>query len=258
LPEIVRKQVIPGEVIVSGDYRPGSFVERRGNELIALRIGLAEIIRSDVKVIPLSGSYLPRVEDQVVGKVVNTTGYGWEIDINSCFLGYLPAQFVFGRDFSPGTHDLSSRFRVGDLLLAKIEACDRTRDPQLSIRGPGLGKIPRGELVKISPTRVPRLIGKKGYMIKMIGNLTHCDIRVGQNGLVVLAGPPEGVVKAVSAVELIEQEAHMADLTQKVEHFLTGGAVSANPAEPASDNVSPAATEGAGSKEPDSGSPSGE
>jgi exosome complex component RRP4 len=248
LPEIVRKQVIPGEVIVSGDYRPGSFVERRGNELIALRIGLAEIIRSDVKVIPLSGAYLPRVEDQVVGKVVNTTGYGWEIDINSCFLGYLPAQFVFGRDFSPGTHDLGSRFRVGDLLLAKIEASDRTRDPQLSIRGPGLGKIPRGDLVKISPTRVPRLIGKKGYMIKMIGNLTHTDIRVGQNGLVVLAGPPDGIVKAVAAVELIEQEAHMADLTQKVERFLTGG----NPQEAPAEGAAPAGPS------PSDGNPSGE
>jgi len=223
LPEIVRKQVIPGDVIVSGDYRPGSFVERRGNDLIALRIGLAEIVRSDARVIPLSGIYIPRVEDLVVGNVSNLTGYGWEVDINSCFLGYLPAQFVFGRDFSPATHDLSSRFRVGDLMLAKIEAYDRSRDPQLSIRGPGLGIIPGGELVKISPTKVARLIGKKGYMIKMIGNLTHCDIRVGQNGLVVLEGPPDGVVKAVKAVHLIEQEAHLADLTQKVEAFLTSG-----------------------------------
>jgi exosome complex component RRP4 len=223
MPDIIRKQVIPGDVIASGDYRPGSFVERRGNDLIALRVGLAEVIRSDVKVIPLSGAYIPRVEDQVVGKVVNVTGYGWEIDINSCFLGYLPAQFVFGRDFSPATHDLSSRFALGDMLLAKIEAYDRSRDPQLSIRGPGFGKIPQGELVRISPTKVPRLIGKKGYMIKMIGNLTHCDIRVGQNGLVVLAGPTEGVLKAVKAVELIEREAHMADLTQKVEAFLTSG-----------------------------------
>jgi exosome complex component RRP4 len=220
MPEIIRKQVIPGDVIVSGDYRPGSFVELRGNDLISLRVGLAEIIRSDVKVIPLSGSYIPRVEDQVVGKVVNTTGYGWEIDINSCFLGYLPAQFVFGRDFSPATHDLSSKFMIGDLMLAKIEAFDRSRDPQLSIRGPGFGKIPGGELVRISSTKVPRLIGKKGYMVKMIGSITGCDIRVGQNGLVVLAGSPEGILKAVKAVELIEQEAHMADLTQKVEAFL--------------------------------------
>lgn len=234
MPEIIRKQVIPGDVIASGDYRPGSFVERRGNDLIALRVGLAEVIRSDVKVIPLSGSYIPRVEDQVVGKVVNVTGYGWEIDINSCFLGYLPAQFVFGRDFSPATHDLNSRFSIGDMLLAKIEAYDRSRDPQLSIRGPGLGLIPHGELVRISPTKVPRLIGKKGYMIKMIGNLTHCDIRVGQNGLVVLDGPAEGVVKAVQAVQLIEQEAHMADLTQKVEAFLTQSGPANAPSAPSS------------------------
>ena len=225
MPEIVRKQVIPGDVIVSGDYRPGSFVERRGNDLIALRIGLAEIVRSDAKVIPLSGIYIPRVEDLIVGKVSNMTGYGWEVDINSCFLGYLPAQFVFGRDFSPATHDLSSRFKIGDLMLAKIEAFDRSRDPQLSIRGPGLGLVPGGELVKISPTKVPRLIGKKGYMIKMIGNLTHCDIKVGQNGLVILDGPSEGVVNAVRAVHMIESEAHLADLTQKVEAFLSGGAV---------------------------------
>ena len=218
--EITRKQVIPGDVIITGDYRPGMFVQRRGNDMVALRIGLAEIIREDVKVIPLSGAYIPRTEDQVVGKVVNVTGYGWEADINSCFVGYLPGQFVFGRDFSPATHDLTTRFTVGDLLLAKIEAFDRTRDPQLSIRGPGLGKIPQGEIVKISPMKVPRLIGRKGYMINMIAELTSCEIKVGQNGLIVLDGPPEGVAKAVQAIELIEQEAHMADLTTKVQQLL--------------------------------------
>jgi exosome complex component RRP4 len=220
LVEITRKQVIPGDVIITGDYRPGMFVQRRGNDMVALRIGLAEIIRNDVKVIPLSGAYIPRVEDQVVGKVVNVTGYGWEADINSCFVGYLPGQFVFGRDFSPATHDLTTRFMVGDMMLAKIEAFDRTRDPQLSIRGPGLGKIPQGEIVKISPMKVPRLIGRKGYMINMIAELTSCEIKVGQNGVVVLDGPPEGVAKAVQAIQLIDQEAHMADLTTKVQQLL--------------------------------------
>jgi exosome complex component RRP4 len=218
--EITRKQVIPGDVIVTGDYRPGMFVERRGTDMVALRVGLAEVVRNDVKVIPLSGAYMPRVEDQVVGKVVNVTGYGWEADINSCFVGYLPGQFVFGRDFSPATHDLTTRFTVGDLLLAKIEAFDRSKDPQLSIRGPGLGKIPRGEVVKISPMKVPRLIGRKGYMINMIAELTGCEIKVGQNGLVVLDGPPQGVAKAVEAIGLVQQEAHMADLTTKVQQLL--------------------------------------
>jgi len=220
LVEITRKQVIPGDVIVTGDYRPGMFVQRRGSDMVALRVGLAEIVGNDVKVIPLSGAYIPRAEDMVVGKVVNVTGYGWEADINSCFVGYLPGQFVFGRDFSPSTHDLSTRFTVGDLMLAKIEAFDRTRDPQLSIRGPGLGKIPQGEIVKITPMKVPRLIGRKGYMINMIAEFSSCEIKVGQNGVVVVDGPAEGVRKAVQAIELIEQEAHTADLTTKVQQLL--------------------------------------
>ncbi len=218
--EIARKQVIPGDVIVTGDYRPGMFVQRRGNDMVALRVGLAEIVRNDVKVIPLSGAYVPRAEDMVVGKIINVTGYGWEADINSCFVGYLPGQFVFGRDFSPSTHDLRTRFTVGDLLLAKIEAFDRTRDPQLSIRGPGLGKIPRGEIVRLSPMKVPRLIGRKGYMINMIAETTNCEIKVGQNGMIVVDGTPEGVSKAVQAILLVEQGAHTADLTTKVQQLL--------------------------------------
>jgi exosome complex component RRP4 len=228
LVEITRKQVIPGDVIVTGDYRPGMYVQRRGSDMVALRIGLAEIVRNDVKVIPLSGAYIPRAEDMVVGKVVNVTGYGWEADINSCFVGYLPGQFVFGRDFSPSTHDLTTRFKVGDLMLAKIEAFDRTRDPQLSIRGPGLGKIPQGEIVKMTPMKVPRLIGRKGYMINMIAEFSACEIKVGQNGVVVVDGPAEGVRKAVAAIQLVEQEAHTADLTTKVQQLL-GAPISAAP-----------------------------
>jgi exosome complex component RRP4 len=238
LVEITRKQVIPGDVIVTGDYRPGMFVQRRGSDMVALRIGLAEIVRNDVKVIPLSGAYMPRAEDMVVGKVVNVTGYGWEADINSCFVGYLPGQFVFGRDFSPSTHDLTTRFQVGDLMLAKIEAFDRTRDPQLSIRGPGLGKIPQGEIVKITPMKVPRLIGRKGYMINMIAELSSCEIKVGQNGVVVVDGPAEGVRKAVQAIELIEQEAHTAELTTKVQQLL-GAPISAAPAASPEDSGEP-------------------
>lgn len=218
--EITRKQVIPGDVIATGDYRPGMFVQRRGNDMVALRVGLAEIVRNDVKVIPLSGAYMPRPEDMVVGKIVNVTGYGWEADINSCFVGYLPGSFVFGRDFSPATHDLTTRFNVGDLLLAKIEAFDRTKDPQLSIRGPGLGKIPQGEIVKMTPMKVPRLIGRKGYMINMIAETTATEIKVGQNGVVVIDGTPEGVRKAAEAVRLVEQDAHTPDLTTKVQQLL--------------------------------------
>ena len=224
MPMIERKQVIPGDVIAKGNYQYGSYIEKRGDEYIALRVGLAEVGRDDVKLNPLTGPYLPRAEDQVIGKVVDLNGFGWVVDINSCFDGFLPASFVFGRDFSPSTHDLSSKFKVGDILGARIESFERGRDPQLSIRGEGYGLVSKGEIVKISPTKVPRLIGRRGAMINLIMQKTAADLQVGQNGVVVVTGPPEGIVKATEAIKMIEQETYAADLMGKIEQFLGDGA----------------------------------
>jgi exosome complex component RRP4 len=222
LPTIERKQVIPGDVITRGNHRYGAYIEKRGDEYIALRVGLAEVGRDGVKLNPLTGPYLPRAEDEVIGKVVDINGFGWVVDINSCFDGFLPASFVFGREFSPSTHDLSSKFRVGDIIGARIESFERSRDPQLSIRGHGYGKIDSGEIIKISPTKVPRLIGRRGAMINLISERTGCDVRVGQNGVVVVNGPPEGIVKTAKAIKMVEEEAHAADLMAKVDAYLGG------------------------------------
>lgn len=222
MPMIERKQVIPGDVITRGNHRYGSYIEKRGDEYIALRVGLAEVGREGVKLNPLTGPYIPRAEDDVIGKVVDINGFGWVVDINSCFDGFLPASFVFGREFSPATHDLSSKFRVGDMIGARIESFERSRDPQLSIRGHGYGKIDSGEIIKISPTKVPRLIGRRGAMINLISEKTGCDVRVGQNGVVVVNGPPEGIPKTTKAIKMVEEEAHAADLMSRMEAYLGG------------------------------------
>ncbi|MDA4124971.1 MAG: exosome complex RNA-binding protein Rrp4 [Thaumarchaeota archaeon] len=227
MPMVERKQVIPGDVIARGNYQFGNYVEKRGDEYVALRVGLAEISPEEIKLNPLTGPYLPRPEDQVIGKVVDINGFGWVVDINSCFEGFLPASFVFGREFSPATHDLSSKFKIGDVIGARIESFDRSRDPQLSIRGEGYGKIPRGEITKISPTKVPRLIGRRGAMINLISERTGCDVQVGQNGVIVVVGPPEGIVKTANVIKMIEQEAHAADLMSRVEEYLGGSASAA-------------------------------
>ncbi|MBI3840622.1 MAG: S1 RNA-binding domain-containing protein, partial [Thaumarchaeota archaeon] len=211
-----RRQVTPGEVIARGNYQFGDYIEKRGDEYIALRVGLAEVSSDGVRLNPASGPYMPKAEDQVIGKVVDINGFGWVVDINSCFDGFLPASFVFGREFSPSTHDLSSKFRVGDMIGARIEASERSRDPQLSIRGEGYGKIPAGEIVKISPTRVARLIGKRGAMINMVMEKTGCDLQVGQNGVVVVTGPPEGIVKSRTAIKMIDEGTHGPDLMNRV------------------------------------------
>ena len=225
---IQRKQVIPGDVVAKGNYRYGSYIEKHGDEYVALRVGVAEVLRDEIKLNPLTGPYLPHTDDEVIGKVVDINGFGWVVDITSCFDGFLPASFVFGRDFSPATHDLSSKFRVGDIIGTRIETSERSRDPQLSIRGQGYGKIESGEIVKISPTKVPRVIGRRGAMINLISERTGCDVRVGQNGVVVVDGSPEGIMKAVKAIMLVEEETHAPDLMSKVEEALGGSAVGGN------------------------------
>jgi exosome complex component RRP4 len=219
LPMIERKQVVPGDVIATGNKRYGSYIEKRGDELIALRVGFAEIVGDEVKLNPATGPYIPRADDEVIGKVVDVNGFGWVIDINSAFDGFLPASFVFGRDFSPATHDLSSKFKVGDVLGMRIEAAERSRDPQMSIRGHGYGRVDSGEIVKIAPAKVPRLIGRRGAMINMISEKTACDIKVGQNGVVVVNGPVDGISKAVLAIRMIE-EVPSADLVRRIQELL--------------------------------------
>jgi exosome complex component RRP4 len=221
MPEVKRKFVVPGDVVAKGvHHRLGANVLKRGEDIVATRVGLAEI-GDVIRVIPLSGPYIPKVDDFVVGKIIDYSAFTWEVDINSCFLAILPAQNVFGRQFSPTGESLSAKFDIGDLIGAKIQAFDRTRDPVLTLLGGhGLGKIDRGKVVKIQPSRVPRLIGKKGSMIRTIEEKTRCRLTVGQNGIVVVNGPPEGVLKAIKAIRLIEEEAHTADLTQRVQELL--------------------------------------
>src|ERR687890_117822 len=161
--ELKRKYVIPGDKIVDGNFRPSMNVIRVGNSIFSTRIGIAETGRDGIKVIPLSGVYIPRVNDVVIGKIVDRSSLSWDVDINSCFSAHLPAQDVFGRDFSPARDDMNRELATGDLITARIIAFDRKRDPMLTIQDRDLGKIHRGESLKISATRVPTQPHKPGY-----------------------------------------------------------------------------------------------
>ncbi|HEX7033902.1 MAG TPA: exosome complex RNA-binding protein Rrp4 [Nitrososphaera sp.] len=253
--DVKRRYVIPGDKIAEGNFRPLMNVVKAGNALIATRIGIAETGRDGVKVIPLSGVYIPRVNDLVIGKIVDHSSLSWEVDINSCFSAHLPAQDVFGRDFSPARDDMNRYFATGDMITARVVAFDRTRDPMLTVQDRDLGKIPRGEVLKISATRVPRLIGKRGSMIQTIEQATQTRVLIGQNGIVVVTGrTPEGIQLAVRAIKMVEEEAHTANLTQRIKVLLN---VPDTPQTPPSSQVSqqqeaqpsaPSAVNGGGGK----------
>jgi exosome complex component RRP4 len=216
-----KRYVIPGDVITTGPYRPDQNVTLDGNRIIATVVGISEISDDSVRVIPLTGMYIPKSSDLVIGKVVSHTSLSWEVDINSCYVGILPAADVFGRDFSAHADELTSKLDKGDLIATRIVNFDRTRDPLITIADRELGKIESGTLIKISPSKVPRLIGKRGSMIQTIEMATHAVITIGQNGLIVVScDDSNGLLKAIKAIRMIEEEAHMANLTDKVKEML--------------------------------------
>ena len=216
-----RKYVIPGDLVTTGPFRPEQNVILDGDKIISTTIGISEIYDDSVKVITLTGKYIPKIDDLVIGKVNSHTSLSWELDINSCYVGFLPAQDVFGRDFSAHADELSSKLKTGDLVAARIANFDRTRDPLVTISDRDLGKIDSGDLVKISPSKVPRLIGKRGSMIQMIEMATDAAVTIGQNGWVVVScETSEGLLKAKKAIEMVNEKAHVVNLTDQIKDML--------------------------------------
>jgi len=217
--------VLPGDVIVTGDYRPEQNVILDGNRLMSTAVGFSEIEDNSVTVAPLTGLYTPKTDDLVIGKIVSHNALSWEVDINSYYPGILTAFDIFGKDYSASRDDLSLKLNTCDIILARI-ANVGSRDPLLTIIGENLGKIDSGELVKISPTKIPRLIGKHGSMIQSIEASTNATITVGQNGLIVVScDETNGLLKALAAIRMVDEQAHLVNLTDKVKKMLESNGV---------------------------------
>ena len=216
-----KRHVIPGEIITSGPYRAEQNTIQVGDNIVSTIVGLSDVYDGSVRVIPLTGGYVPKDDDLVIGKIVSHSSLSWTADINSCYVGMLPASDVFGRDYSSSSDDMTAKLAKGDLIAARIVNFDKTRDPLITISGRELGKIDSGELVYISPSKVARLIGKRGSMIQMIESGTHAQITIGQNGLVVVSCEnSDGLLKAIKAIELVEEKAHVANLTDQINDML--------------------------------------
>ncbi|MHA1264209.1 MAG: exosome complex RNA-binding protein Rrp4 [Candidatus Helarchaeota archaeon] len=159
--------------------------------------------------------------DLVIGKVINTTIVSWKVDINSAYTATLHATTVLDRSFNPLKDDIRRHFDIGDVLAAEISAFNRTRDPVLSLKGRGLGKLRGGRIIEIIPAKVPRLIGRKGSMINLIKTETNCRLIIGQNGRIWVSGRNlESELLIEKIIRKIEREAHTSGLTDRVKELI--------------------------------------
>ncbi|TRO52838.1 RNA-binding protein [Candidatus Bathyarchaeota archaeon] len=217
-----KKQLVtPGEMLAEGDYLAGSNTYAENDKIYASRIGLADFNNKQVNVVALRSFYFPKVGDIVIGTVLEVGFNGWTVDIKAPYTALLRASDVLSRPFKPQNDELSQVLSGGDLIVAKIASYDRAHDPQLTVGEPGLGKITRGQIIKVTPSKIPRVIGKKGSMISMIKQETNCQIILGLNGVILITGKNhEDEELALAAIQKIEDESHTSGLTDRITQFL--------------------------------------
>lgn len=215
--EVVKKRriVVPGEVIVSGeDYLPGEGVRREGDNVLASRFGLAEEAGRVIKVIPISGAFIPRRNNVIIGRVIDLTFHGWLIDIDYASSAFLPIEE------SPRfikKEEMDQFLSIGDVISAKVWSV-KSRGIDLTLNGKGLGKLEDGFIFRVVPSRVPRIIGREGSMINLIKDKTGCNVTVGQNGWVWIKGPSiDAEIRARKVIEFIADKVYVEGLTEKVE-----------------------------------------
>ncbi|WP_297470760.1 exosome complex RNA-binding protein Rrp4 [Thermococcus sp.] len=218
-----RELVVPGTLLAQGPFKNGRGTFREGNRIYSTVIGLVEIRGDLIRVIPLEGPYIPEVGDNVLGKIVDVKFSNWTVDIGAPYQANLRVQDAVEERIDLLKTDLRKIYDIGDIIYAKVKAFNEINQIDLTTKGMPFkgGPLRGGQLVTITPSKVPRLIGKGGSMINMIKKLTGTRIIVGQNGWVWVSGKNDELEKlAIEAILKVDRESHTQGLTDRVKEYL--------------------------------------
>ncbi|MCI4367887.1 MAG: exosome complex RNA-binding protein Rrp4 [Thermoplasmata archaeon] len=211
---------MPGEEVPGRGLKPGPGTYRVNGRIYASVLGLLTHKPPVVRVIPLSGRYIPKAHDTVVGTVTDVQGTFWLLDIGAP--RWAPLHMT-GTPWKIDFGETAQYLRVGDSVVVGVEAIENTGRIGVTMIGDGLGKLEGGTIVTLSPAKIPRVIGRGGSMIQTITRHTGARIVVGQNGRIWIDGAPEQLVRVRAVLTLIEEEGHRSGLTERVEGLLRAG-----------------------------------
>lgn len=214
-----REIVLPGEELEGRKGRKlGSGVYTEGEKVFSKVLGMPRIDENEISVTALSGTYTPKVGDKVVGVIDATEISGWSVDINSPYMAFLPISEAVDEFVDRDRTDLSRYFDIGDIIFCRISKVTKNMVVQVSMDDYLAKKLINGTIIKVTPTKISRIIGKAGSMINLIKDKTGCDLTSGQNGVVWIRGEEKS--KAIEAVLTIEKDSHTIGLTEKIEKML--------------------------------------
>ena len=212
-----REIVVPGDILDASGMKPGENAYVLDGKVRASAMGVRNVFQNTVGVIPLRGCYMPSSGDTVIGVIEDIGPSNWLVNINAPYpaplhVNEVPWKVEFG--------DTSRYLSIGHVVILKVLSVDESRKISVTMKDSGLRRIEGGRLVKISHSKVSRVIGKSGSMISMLKNMTDCRIAVGQNGMIWVDGDDENADVAAQAIMMIEEKAQSGNLTDKIKEFI--------------------------------------
>jgi exosome complex component RRP4 len=102
----------------------------------------------------------------------------------------------------------------GAVISAKITSVNEINEAELD----QIRVFYDGEVLDVSPVKVPRIIGKKGSMLEVLTKGTGSSIMAGRNGRVWIKDGNIALLK--KAIKKIEDEAHLSNLTVRITEFI--------------------------------------
>ncbi len=218
----MREIILPSSFLLEDEsIKPTLATYKIGSKLYSSVIGLFESTNEKkLNVISLRGKYYPQVGDRVIGIVTKESVFSWSVDINSYTEAILPYSYAVKK--SKGFRaNLSKLLTVNDVVYATIISYNRFSPPILSLKKKGLGKVTSGYILSLTPSKIPRFIGKNQSMIKMITEKLGIKIIVGKNGRIVALNEDFDKIKILEeVVQKIELEAHVPGLTDRIKKLL--------------------------------------
>ena len=199
---MVKRLVIPGELVTEERKKLGSHVFVREGKIYSDSIGLVNDEGDFASVVPLEGKYTPQVGDVVIGLISGERFAVYGIDINSFY-----ASFIMKKE-------LREVLKPGRIVSAKVTRVNEMNEAELAMPRLFFG----GEIIEISPVKVPRVIGREGSMLNILKAGTGSTIIVGRNGRIWAKGGNTDLL--IKALKKISSEAHMDNLTNRVAEFL--------------------------------------
>ncbi|HKS59504.1 MAG TPA: hypothetical protein VJS68_01855, partial [Thermoplasmata archaeon] len=147
--------VLPGEEIPAQGLKPGPGTYRVGGRTFASVLGLLQQRPPQVRVVPLSGRYIPKPGDTVIGTVTDVQGTFWLLDIAAP--RWAPLHMT-GTPWKIDFGETGQYLRVGNSVVVGVESLENSGRIGVTMNGEGLGKLDGGVIITISPAKVPRVI----------------------------------------------------------------------------------------------------